>query len=261
MKSLFNAILVQICFISTMFGSLQREFAPAYLSAIADFSWGTKYDFNNVKEMVANSQFRIANWDQCKKESDEQIKKGAKDWDTPIGKKSDCGESAFFIIEQLTGIKNCEQRFKDILYQRSSLSNDEYNGKHGSFFKTEKTEYTHKVAKSLFANSYEPQHVLFLFVMGTGAHIFIIEKKCSEKEPIWRVYQSWNTYFTLAEWLGIDQIRLSEIPANFTKLYESFGHGKELNLKELLFFLKHYISYNTEIAEDISCYARMFEVK
>jgi hypothetical protein len=90
----------------------------------------------------------------------------------------------------------------------------------------------------LLATSNTPEHALFsVNVCGSG-HVFVAEKSNKNNNPVWRIFQSWQNEFTLAQWLGVQKW----VSANFKNDFNEYGNGKMLTREQLTKFISQQVA-------------------
>lgn len=77
------------------------------------------------------------------------------------------------------------------------------------------------------------EHKLFSVNIAGGGHVAIIEKIGDSKGTHWKIFQSWQNEFTLAQWLGIHNWKNSTSDTDFS----TFGAGKKISCEQLTGFL------------------------
>lgn len=181
-------------------------------------------------------------------------------WDhAKIREKTSCGPTAGYFIELLTEEKNVwkksQKRFKQLLdSQKEPVSQDEFIGTYGSI--------EDKIIKPLLEEKNAPEHKLFLFSLqkenSNNGHVFVIEKKNTTAfHTSWCIYQSWETFFTAAEWIGANPWQQSE--ASLTRLYNCFGGCKKLTKEEVFNFLQTIPRFITQEPKTIQCYIKIWD--
>jgi hypothetical protein len=187
--------------------------------------------FDIIKNIISTNKYRIADWDTCPLESKE------------MSEKTDCNKAAENIIELFTGKpdvwNDLERLIQDIQRQRKDFKDllrlkDTYLGQFENFFKKEQGDYISAVAQRLFTESRQPEHTLFYVVLYYDAHGFVIEKVCDGNKTFWRIYTSWFGYFTLAQWLDIDEWKPKEVPFDLNEIYFDYGDGRKLNKEQII---------------------------
>lgn len=91
-----------------------------------------------------------------------------------------------------------------------------------------------KIGKQLFSISKEDQHLLFFVNLCGSAHVLIIEKKSNSKECWWKIFQSWQNEFTLAQWLDLEESNNIKFKNDFKK----YGKNQKLNHEQIASFIK-----------------------
>lgn len=185
-----------------------------------------------------------------------------------LKKCTECSASAYYMVRLLTGIEpevmhkrnikvTCE--YPLVVKNGNCLStSEEFFGTYEKLMsmKSDGT-YEHDLAEKIFAPSKEFQHQLFCVTLGGGSHIFVIEKKANAVgKAMWRIYQSWYSCYSLAEWLGIETWKCDN--TSFTKMHSVIGNGKMLSEEEFLFFFRHPIDIDYEIAKNVCIYIKAF---
>jgi len=245
------------------------------------------YDTSEFLKAVASSAHQMPNWHDPLLTSKEQLLM-----------RTNCTHTARYVISYFTDMsyKEIIQQFKKLrqwsfwdkvkamsftphatLYRSINTPYEFWNTldnffrKKGSFFnQKESPHYRGSIATRLFARSTQPEHVLFYVNLGGGGHVFVIEKMCDGIQTWWRVYQSFYSIFTLAEWLGLpghpwrldNQDTCTQL---YTHLFKIYGKNQQITDPELI---AHFITYNAryvaahyDIDEpQLSCYVKMFDI-
>jgi|GEM_PF-4467232 hypothetical protein len=90
------------------------------------------------------------------------------------------------------------------------------------------------MGKTLSSTTGESEHRLFLINLCGKAHVFVVEKKSEENETHWKIFQSWQEEFTLAQWLNIKRWENEELK----KYFVDFGTGRSISHEQFINFLQ-----------------------
>lgn len=223
--------------------------------------------FELVKSLVKSSKFHIEDWDTYIANTKYVNESTMPRIDNPEIRKTECtecSEAAAYIIYLFTGLQDVTQRHNSLTLQKweeksAPLLSNEYWGTWGNFFQKTATSYTCNIAQQLLSESEHPEHALFYISSGGGAHVFVIEKLNDGSKTFWRIYQSWYTTYTLAQWLGIAPWRMSADDSP-TALFNAYGKGAKLNKEQMTYFIEHFLHIETKISPSVLTYVRMFNV-
>lgn len=117
------------------------------------------------------------------------------------------------------------------------------------FFSKENRIYSHPIVQQLFDSSLVKEHSFFVVKHLKGIHAYVIEKECNGFSIDYRIHQSWEDYFTLGEWEGIDPWPAEENDEEFKR----YGRWKKLVAFEVEAFLREMIVHCNTI-EDYAAY-------
>jgi len=185
----------------------------------------------------------------------------AEELDRELERCTECSAAANYMIQLLCGITNesVSQRRLDVLARRAPCTDEEFFGSYEKLMKVNSDgTYIHAVIEKLLTPSRRFQHQLFCVTISGGGHLLVIEKQAEECNTWWRIYQSWYSYFTLAEWIGVDPWKSDN--TDFTTRHARFGNGKKLSHQEILYFFAHPMIDRGIIAKDINFYIRVFDI-
>jgi len=183
-----------------------------------------------------------------------------------LKKCTECAASTYYMMHLFTGVmpRDYYLRARTVTWQHGSpddvfSTDEEFCGSYENLMQMRADgTYVNSVIAKLFNQSKKNQHQLFCVIMGCGAHLFVVEKIGRRRDTYWRIYQSWASLFSLAEWLGIESWKCSD--DDFTKRHSSFGNGKMLSSQEILNFFYHPRNETNSMARDTMFYVRVLDI-
>lgn len=149
-------------------------------------------------------------WRPLRESCRQQIKQAAGD----ALQETHCKKTAEYIIKMLINAWDIQQQ-KTVYCDMADLLNER--------------SYT-----SLFASNADYEHMIFLVNICGSGHVCVIEKKAVGSVVKWRIFQSWQNQFTLAQWLGLDFWERGA----FEHDYAGAGAGKCITKEAVIHFLK-----------------------
>lgn len=144
------------------------------------FLWGTMHFFAHAYESGFSNG--AAQWRPLRESCSNIIKKAA--LAAAIFGETHCKKTAEYII--------------GILIKKWDIQ------KQATFYCDMVDLLQNSVKSALFVNDTQRNHMIFLVNICGGGHVCIIEKKVIGSVLKWRIFQSWQDQFTLAQWCGVD---------------------------------------------------------
>ncbi len=94
------------------------------------------------------------------------------------------------------------------------------------------------MGKALLATSKDPEHRLFLVNVCGSAHVFVVEKTGADHQMYYRIFQSWQREFTLAQWLNVKRWNNQKLEDDFY----TYGAGQQITQPQFTTFLHNEVA-------------------